>query len=168
MDTASKINDLQHQSEIAARDGVTLDRASMGRWIGLIVELCMVLVEAIRRYTLADGKLHTDDTTVPILTPGNQKTTTGRFWVYVRDDRRSGSTAPAAVWFSFSSDRKGIHTQSTSPTSRESRKRMPIAVSTSCTRTATSTKRRAGIMRGGIITMFTCARRLRIPRNCLR
>ena len=102
---------LYRQSEIAARDGVTLDRASMGRWVGQIAELCMVLVEAIRRYTLADGKLHTDDTTVPVLTPGNQKTTTGRFWVYVRDDRRSGSTDPAAVWFSFSSDRKGIHPQ---------------------------------------------------------
>jgi transposase/uncharacterized small protein (DUF1192 family) len=102
---------LYRQSEIAARDGVTLDRASMGRWIGQIVELCMVLVEAIQRYVVAAGKLHTDDTTVPVLTPGNQKTTTGRFWVYVRDDRRSGSTDPAALWFSFSSDRKGIHPQ---------------------------------------------------------
>ena len=36
---------------------------------------------------------------------------TGRFWVYVRDDRRSGSAEPAAVWFDFSSDRKGIHPQ---------------------------------------------------------
>jgi transposase len=102
---------LYRQSEIAARDAVTLDRASMGRWVGQITELCMVLVEEIRRYTLADGKLHTDDTTVPVLTPGNKQTTTGRFWVYVRDDRRSGSSNPAAVWFSFSSDRKGIHPQ---------------------------------------------------------
>ena len=102
---------LYRQSEIAARDRVTLDRASMGRWIGQIVELCMVLVEAVQRYVLAAGKLHGDDTTVPVLTPGNQKTTTGRFWVYVRDDRRSGSTDPAAVWFSYSSDRKGVHPQ---------------------------------------------------------
>jgi transposase len=102
---------LYRQSEIAARDGVTLDRASMGRWVGQIVELCMVLVEAIQRYVLAAGKLHGDDTTVPVLTPGNQKTTTGRFWVYVRDDRRSGSTEPAAVWFTYSSDRKGVHPQ---------------------------------------------------------
>lgn len=29
----------------------------------------------------------------------------------MRDDRRSGSTDPAAVWFDFSSDRKGVHPQ---------------------------------------------------------
>jgi transposase len=102
---------LYRQSEIAARDGVTLDRASMGRWVGQISELCTTLVEAIKHYVLTPGKLHTDDTTVPVLTPGNKQTTTGRFWVYVRDDRRSGATDPAAVWFSFSSDRKGIHPQ---------------------------------------------------------
>lgn len=36
---------------------------------------------------------------------------TGRLWVYVRDDRNAGSTLPAAVWFSYSPDRKGIHPQ---------------------------------------------------------
>lgn len=81
----------------------------MGRWVGQIVELCMIVVEAIQRYVLSAGKLHGDDTTVPVLSPGNQKTTTGRFWVYVRDDRRSGSTEPAAGWFTYSSDRKGVH-----------------------------------------------------------
>jgi transposase len=100
---------LYRQSEIAARDGVSLDRASMGRWIGQIAELCGPLVEAIKRYVLAPGKLHSDDTTAPMLAPGNRKTATGRFWVYVKDDRRSGSPDPAAVWFSFTSDRKGVH-----------------------------------------------------------
>jgi len=102
---------LYRQSEIAARDGVTLDRASMGRWMGQIAELCTPLIEAIQRYTLRPGKLHVDDTPVAVLAPGNGKTSTGRFWVYVRDDRRSGSTDPAAVWFDFSSDRKGVHPQ---------------------------------------------------------
>ena len=62
---------------------------------------------------LHDGgcKLHADDTPIPVLAPGNKKTKTGRFWVYVRDDRRSGSSEPAAVWFAYSPDRKGIHPQ---------------------------------------------------------
>ncbi len=47
-----------------------------------------------------------------MLAPGNRKTRTGRLWVYVRDDSRSGSTEPAAVWFAYSPDRKGIHPQS--------------------------------------------------------
>jgi transposase len=102
---------LYRQSEIAARDGVTLDRASMGRWIGQIAELCGPLVEAIQRYVLVPGKVHVDDTPVAVLAPGNGKTVTGRFWVYVRDDHRSGSTEPAAVWFDFSSNRKGVHPQ---------------------------------------------------------
>jgi hypothetical protein len=69
------------------------------------------LVEAIQRYALIPGKVHVDDTPVAVLAPGNGKTVTGRFWVYVRDDRRSGSAEPAAVWFDFSSDRKGVHPQ---------------------------------------------------------
>jgi transposase len=102
---------LYRQSEIAAREGVTLDRASMGRWVGQIAALCTPLVEAIERYTLRHGKLHVDDTPVAVLAPGNGKTATGRFWVYVRDDRRAGATEPAALWFDYSSNRKGVHPQ---------------------------------------------------------
>ena len=43
--------------------------------------------------------------------PGRGKTKTGRLWVYVRDDRPAGSTAPPAVWFRYSPDRKGEHPQ---------------------------------------------------------
>ena len=55
---------LYRQAEIAARDGVRLDRATMGRWVGQIAELCKPLIDAIQRYTLRPGKLHTDDTPV--------------------------------------------------------------------------------------------------------
>lgn len=102
---------LYRQSEIAARDGVTLDRASMGRWVGQCEALCRPLTDALRRYTMAGTKLHADDTPIPVLAPGNKKTKTGRLWVYVRDDSRSGSTELAAVWFAYSPDRKGIHPQ---------------------------------------------------------
>ena len=102
---------LYRQSEIAARDGVTLDRASMGRWVGQCEELLRPLTDAVRRYVMASLKLHADDTPIPVLAPGNRKTRTGRLWVYVRDDRRSGSRDPAAVWFAYSPDRKGIHPQ---------------------------------------------------------
>jgi transposase len=93
---------LYRQSTIAARDGVTLDRASMGRWVGQCEALCAPLTEALRRYTVAATKLHADDTPITVLSPGNRKTRTGRLWVYVRDDRRSGSMQPASVWFAYS------------------------------------------------------------------
>ncbi|KVZ32118.1 IS66 family transposase [Burkholderia ubonensis] len=102
---------LYRQSQIAARDGVKLDPASMGRWVGRCEALCDALTEALRRYTVAPSKLHADDTPIPVLEPGKKKTKTGRLWVYVRDDARSGSTEPAAVWFAYSPDRKGIHPQ---------------------------------------------------------
>jgi transposase len=102
---------LYRQSEIAARDGVRLDPASMGRWVGQCEALIDPLQEALRRYTMAGSKIHADDTPIPVLAPGNKKTKTGRLWVYVRDDRRSGSTAPAAAWFAYSPNRQGIHPQ---------------------------------------------------------
>ncbi|PRX18837.1 transposase [Paraburkholderia sp. BL18I3N2] len=102
---------LYRQSAIAARDGVKLDPASMGRWVGQCEALCEPLTEALRVYTMDTVKLHADDTPIPVLAPGNKKTRTGRLWVYVRDDSRSGSTDPAAVWFAYSPDRKGIHPQ---------------------------------------------------------
>lgn len=59
-----------------------------------------------------NGKLYADDTPVPVLLPGNKKTKTGRLWTYVRDDRNAGSMQPAAVWFAYSPDRKGLTPQS--------------------------------------------------------
>jgi len=60
---------------------------------------------------LQPGKVHTDDTPVPVLDPGRGRTKTGRLWTYVRDDRPAGSRAPPAVWYRFSPDRKSIHPQ---------------------------------------------------------
>src|ERR1700746_1330020 len=58
---------------------------------------------------MAAGRLHGDDTTVPVLAKG--KTDTGRCWVYVRDDRPFGATTPPAAMFYYSRDRKGMHPQ---------------------------------------------------------
>jgi transposase len=102
---------LYRQSVIAERDGVTLDPASSGRWVGQCEALMDPLLEAVRRYAMAGSKIHADDTPIPVLAPGNKKTKTGRLWVYVRDDRRSGSTDPAAVWFAYSPNRQGVHPQ---------------------------------------------------------
>jgi len=102
---------LYRQSEIAARDRVRLDPASMGRWVGQCEALVAPLVEALRRYAMAAYKLHADDTPIPVLAPGNKQTKTGRLWVYVRDDRRAGSSEPAAVWFAYSPNRQGVHPQ---------------------------------------------------------
>jgi transposase len=100
---------LYRQSEIYARQGVELERSTMADWVGGCSRLLEPLVEALRRHVTAAGKLHADDTPVPVLAPGQGKTKTGRLWTYVRDDRPAGDTAAPAVWFAYSPDRKGEH-----------------------------------------------------------
>jgi transposase len=100
---------LYRQSEIYARQDVELERSTLADWVGGSARLLEPLVEALRRYVIAAGKLHADDTPVPVLSPGNGRTKTGRLWTYVRDDRPAGDTASPAVWFAYSPDRKGEH-----------------------------------------------------------
>src|SRR6266852_9710559 len=100
---------LYRQSEIYARQDVELERSTLADWVGGSAQLLEPLVEALRRYVLAAGKLHADDTPVPVLAPGNGKTKTGRLWTYVRDDRPAADHAAPAVWFAYSPDRKGEH-----------------------------------------------------------
>ena len=100
---------LYRQAEIYARDGVELDRSTMAEWIGGCSRLLEPLVSALRRHVMSAGKLHADDTPVPVLAPGNGKTKTGRLWTYVRDDRPWRDQTPPAVWFAYTPDRKGEH-----------------------------------------------------------
>lgn len=100
---------LYRQSEIYAREGVELERSTLGDWVGGSSELLKPLVEAVRQYVFSAGKLHADDTPVPVLAPGTGKTKTGRLWTYVRDDRPAGDSLAPAVWFAYSPDRKGEH-----------------------------------------------------------
>jgi transposase len=100
---------LYRQSEIYARSGLELERSTLADWVGGASRLLAPLVEALRRYVLATGKVHADDTPVPVLAPGQGQTKTGRLWTYVRDDRPAGDTAAPAVWFAYSPDRKGEH-----------------------------------------------------------
>ena len=100
---------LYRQSEIYARQDVELERSTLADWVGGSSRLLEPLVGALRRYVVAASKLHADDTPVPVLSPGNGKTKTGRLWTYVRDDRPAGDTAAPAVWFAYSPDRKGEH-----------------------------------------------------------
>ncbi len=102
---------LYRQSEIYGRQGVELSRSLLSGWVDACCRLLSPLEEALHGYVLTDGKLHADDTPVPVLLPGNKKTKTGRLWTYVRDDRNAGSTLAPAVWFAYSPDRKGIHPQ---------------------------------------------------------
>ncbi|MEL7348445.1 MAG: IS66 family transposase [Pseudomonadota bacterium] len=100
---------LYRQSEIYAREGVDLARSTMADWVGRSAALMDPLIEALRSHVFAADRLHGDDTPVPVLDPGQGKTKTGRLWVYVRDGRPWGDTAPPAACYLYSPDRKGEH-----------------------------------------------------------
>jgi transposase len=98
---------LYRQSQIYAREGVELDRATLADWVGSVSALVDPLIRALTDHVMGAYKLHADDTPIPVLAPGMGKTKSGRLWAYVRDDRPAGSTDPPAVLFRYSPDRKG-------------------------------------------------------------
>jgi len=100
---------LHRQAEIFARNGIDLDRSTLADWVGQCARLLRPLVEAVGVHVMAAARVHADDTTVPVLSPGNGKTSTGRLWCYVRDDHPFGGKAPKAVLYCYSPDRKGEH-----------------------------------------------------------
>ncbi|MEN3176928.1 IS66 family transposase [Gluconobacter sp. OJA] len=98
---------LNRQSDAFAREGIDLDTSTLADWVGACTATLAPLTTLIRAHVLAAQRLHADDTTVPVLAKG--RTVTGRLWNYVRDDHPFGGTAPPAVWFRYSRDRKGEH-----------------------------------------------------------
>jgi transposase len=97
---------LNRQSERYVREGVDLDLSTLADLVGTAAAVLAPVHELIRRHVLAAERLHGDDTPVPVLAKG--KTSTGRLWAYVRDDRPFGQSAPA-VLFHYSPDRRGEH-----------------------------------------------------------
>src|SRR3546814_18935517 len=83
----------------------------MADWVGRSAALMDPLVAALKRHVLSGERLHGDDTPVPVLDPGRGRTRQGRLWVYVRDGRPRGETAPPAAFYEYSPDRKGEHPQ---------------------------------------------------------
>jgi transposase len=100
---------LHRQAEIFARNGIDLDRSTLADWVGQCARLLRPLVEAVGVHVMAAARVHADDTTIPVLSPGNGKTSTGRLWCYVRDDHPFAGKAPRAVLYCYSPNRKGEH-----------------------------------------------------------
>lgn len=97
---------LYRQSQIFARQGVTLNRSTLANWVGGASWWLEALRGRLAAHLFASDKLFADDTPIPVLDPGRGRTRTGRLWVYVRDDRSwAGPDPPAAVYF-YSPDRR--------------------------------------------------------------
>lgn len=98
---------LYRQSAILAREGIEIERATLADWVGHAAWWLLPLAQLIGVHVMAAPVIHTDDTPIAVLAPGNGKTRTGRLWIYLVDERPwQGSRAPAA-YYRFSPDRKG-------------------------------------------------------------
>ncbi len=98
---------LNRQAERYGKEGVPLSLSTLADQVGAGCAVLQPLLKRIEAQVFAAERLHGDDTTVPVLAKG--KTGTGRCWVYVRDDRPFGGTAPPAAMFYYSRDRAGEH-----------------------------------------------------------
>ncbi|WP_292431810.1 transposase [Mesorhizobium sp.] len=71
--------------------GVDIERSTLARSAGYAAALLDPIYNRIREIGRTRSKIHTDDTRLPILAPSTGKTHKGALWVYVADDRNSGS-----------------------------------------------------------------------------
>jgi transposase len=101
---------LHRQGKRFAREGVPITDSTLADWVGAVTVSLAPLVARIEDHVRAAGRIHVDDTPVPVLAKG--KTRTGHLWTVVRDDRPfAGSAAPAAAYF-YSPTRSGEHIES--------------------------------------------------------
>ena len=100
---------LYRQAEIYARSGLRLDRGELAEWLGHLSWLLKPLGGLIAEHVMAGRAIHADDAPVPVLAPGAGRTKTGRQWVYLRDERPHGGTAPLALLYRYTPDRNGEH-----------------------------------------------------------
>jgi transposase len=100
---------LYRQSQILARQGITLDRSTLCNWVGRACWWLAPLHEVLLGTVLASPKVFADDTTLPVLDPGRGRTKTGRLWCYAVDNRPwRGPGHPAAAYL-YSEDRRADH-----------------------------------------------------------
>jgi len=98
---------LYRQSTILAREGVAIERATLADWVGHVAWWLRPLAEVIGAQVMAAPILHTDDTPIAVLAPGNGRTRTGRLWAYVVDERPWQGGRPPTAYYRFSPDRRG-------------------------------------------------------------
>lgn len=89
-DKFSEHQPLNRQSRRFRSEGIDLSTQTLADQVGYVSAAVKPLFDMVETYVLAAGRLHGDDTTIPIMAKG--QCTTGRIWTYVCDDRPSGGS----------------------------------------------------------------------------
>ena len=117
----SKFDDhlpLYRQAEIFVRLGADIPRSTLIDSCGQGIATLRPLSDLIKSEVMRADRLHVDDTPIKVLDPSRRTADPmvrgvkeGRIWVYVRDDRPWGGSAPPGAAYYFAPDRRGEHPQ---------------------------------------------------------
>jgi transposase len=100
---------LYRQSQILARQGVTIERSTLAQWVGAAAAELQPLHNRLLAKLKASPKLFCDETRCPVLDPGRGKTKKGYLWAVARDDRPWGGSDPPAVAYAYAPGRGAVH-----------------------------------------------------------
>lgn len=102
---------LYRQAQIYSRQGIDLDRSTLGDWVGRAAFELRPVFDALITNLKLSGKLFMDETRAPVLEPGKRKTKTGYFWALARDDRPWDGNGPPGVAFTYAPGRSGKYAE---------------------------------------------------------
>jgi transposase len=97
------------QAEIFKRQGIHLDRGTLGNWVGRACFHLMPVINHMRAHLRAADRIFVDETRAPVLDPGRKATKSGFFWAVVSDDRGHGGAGPPIVLFHYAPGRGKAH-----------------------------------------------------------
>lgn len=99
------------QADIYRRQGIALDRATLGNWAGRACFHLQPIAARMRRHIAAADRIFMDETTAPVLDPGRRRTKKGFFWAVASDDRGYGGAGPPIVLFRYAPGRSGAYAE---------------------------------------------------------
>jgi transposase len=97
------------QAEIFKRQGIHLDRGTLGNWVGRACFHLMPVIGHMRAHLRGADRIFVDETRAPVLDPGRKATKSGYFWAVVADDRGHGGAGPPIVLFHYAPGRGKEH-----------------------------------------------------------
>lgn len=99
------------QADIYTRQGIKLDRATLGNWAGRACFHLQPIADHMREHLAAADRIFMDETTAPVLDPGRRQTKKGFFWAIASDDRGHGGASPPIVLFGYAPGRAGAYAE---------------------------------------------------------
>ncbi len=138
---------LYRLESIFARQRVHVARSTMCAWMRAAGELAQPLVELMTAQIKQSRVIHTDDTPVPIQSPGAKQCRKGRIWCYLGDEAN-----PYTV-YDYTPSRKRDGPQSWLAGFRATCKRTPMAATMEYLHTQNVTEVACWAQRGGSSTM---------------